>query len=158
MGRRVFATAAQAGFNPSVGCSLKASGKNLDTEGVTATTVANVQQWDNCDGSNQHWVFEDAGDGWVYIVNKNGYYLDAQGGWDANHDGRNSRHMCSMAQMPRGGSPLGFWGLCERSLSQGHTLRVEWGDTRERRWAYDIESATLEVVYKVQSLACCNWQ
>lgn len=69
--------------------SLKESGKNLDAEGNVTSTITNVSQWDNYNGSNQHWSFQDAGDGWVYIHNKNGYYLDVQNGWDSNKDGGN---------------------------------------------------------------------
>ncbi|MDO4182731.1 MAG: RICIN domain-containing protein [Coriobacteriia bacterium] len=56
----------------------------LDTDTNRAESGLNVQIWDvnGCDG--QAWFLEDAGDGWVYIRNKHGYYLDVDGGVDEN--------------------------------------------------------------------------
>jgi hypothetical protein len=70
--------------------ALKSSGKILDTSGDPQyATVSNVQQWDDKGEPDQRWVFQDAGDGWVYIRNLNGFYLDVEGGWDSNRDGGN---------------------------------------------------------------------
>lgn len=58
------------------------SGKVLDTT-ANAIGQANVQQWDATGAEGQQWRFEDAGDGWVYIRNLWGYYLDVAGGGTA---------------------------------------------------------------------------
>ena len=66
----------------------KNSGKCLDTQGNTKG-VANVQQWAYTAPGNegQNWYFEDAGDGFVFIRNKWGYYLDVADG--KNVEGQN---------------------------------------------------------------------
>ena len=40
---------------------------------------SNVQLWSNNSADEEYWVFEDAGNGYVYIRSKLGYYLDLQG-------------------------------------------------------------------------------
>ena len=62
---------------------LKASGKFLDAEGGDAK-ASNVVQWSGNGGKNQNWVFEDAGDGYVYIRNLFDCYLDLANLEDAN--------------------------------------------------------------------------
>ena len=63
----------------------KGSGKVLEVAGSAATaTRANVQQYEDEHASDQRWLFEDAGDGWVYIRKMNAYYLDVQDGKNRN--------------------------------------------------------------------------
>ena len=46
---------------------------------------ANVQLWQSCDSDEEKWIFEDAGDGYVYIQNKTGFYLDLEYDNPVNH-------------------------------------------------------------------------
>ena len=57
-------------------------GKYLDSANGAGKT--NVQQWTGNGSEAQVWVFEDAGDGWVYIRNMHGYYLDVKDAADNN--------------------------------------------------------------------------
>lgn len=58
------------------------SGKIIDANGY-GYSESNVTTWSdhygNCSGDNQIWRFVDAGDGYYYIINKCGYYLDVAG-------------------------------------------------------------------------------
>ena len=58
----------------------------LDIYGGTGYQGCNVQIYQSKDTSNdnQLWSFEDAGDGYVYIKSKTGYYLDVSGGFTDN--------------------------------------------------------------------------
>jgi hypothetical protein len=40
---------------------------------------SNVQLWESNSSDEENWIFEDAGNGYVYIRSKLGYYLDLQG-------------------------------------------------------------------------------
>ena len=64
------------------------SDKDLDTDG-NAPGGRNVIQWHGNGADGQQWVFEDAGNGYVYIRNLYGYYLDVENG--VNKDGTNIR-------------------------------------------------------------------
>lgn len=73
------------GYTIRAGCS----GHILDTWGggvasLDELTIANVVQHVDLGGRNQRWVFEDAGDGYVFIRNQLGYYLDVNGAVNAN--------------------------------------------------------------------------
>jgi len=45
---------------------------------------SNVQLWSNNNSDEQYWVLEDAGNGYVYIRSKIGYYLDLEGDMAVN--------------------------------------------------------------------------
>ena len=65
--------------------SLKGSGRYLDASGgANSKAGANVQLYDGNGGKNQNWVFENAGDGYYFIRNVIGYYLDVDNGTNAN--------------------------------------------------------------------------
>ncbi|MBR3317149.1 MAG: RICIN domain-containing protein [Atopobiaceae bacterium] len=66
-----------------------ASKKLLDAAGDDLLTSANVQQQDDNGNNDQRWGFQDAGDGWVYVHNLLGYYLDVEGSHESNKDGGN---------------------------------------------------------------------
>lgn len=65
---------------------MKNTGKFVDTEGNT-NGVANIFLWEGTGAEGQNWYFEDAGDGYYYIRNVWGYYLDVVNG--ENRDGTN---------------------------------------------------------------------
>lgn len=46
---------------------------------------SNVQLYDKNTNEEESWYFEDAGDGYVYIKNKTGYYLDVKGDEGKDH-------------------------------------------------------------------------
>ena len=75
------------GWNASApGYHIKntATGKLVSTSG-NANGTANVHQWEQGVGANgDNWIFEDAGNGYVYIRNLWGYYLDAADAKDTN--------------------------------------------------------------------------
>lgn len=76
------------GWNDSIGCNYiynTASGKYVDTSAVN--TTGNALQSDKTLNKTQTWFFEDAGDGYYYIRNLWGYYLDVAHG--VNSDGTN---------------------------------------------------------------------
>ena len=52
------------------------SGKALDVENQSPESFANCHQWEVHDGDSQLWQFLDAGDGYYYIRNKLGCYLN----------------------------------------------------------------------------------
>ena len=58
------------------------SGMFADTNGDDVPPGSNVHQWGDSGSNGQYWIFEDAGDGWVYIRNLWGYYLDVCNGAD----------------------------------------------------------------------------
>ena len=59
--------------------------KCLDVKDGKAEKGVNVQLWDYNGTSAQEWMIEDAGDGYVYLKNRLGFYLDVRGG--INEDG-----------------------------------------------------------------------
>ncbi len=61
-----------------------ATGKCLTTNG-SYDRFSDLIQGDGDNSKDGNWLFEDAGYGWVYIRNLNGYYLDVAGADD--HDG-----------------------------------------------------------------------
>lgn len=65
------------------------SGMSMDVEGASAASGTNVQQYPLWGDNNlaQKWVFEDAGNGYVYIRSKLGTYLDVS--YESTTDGTN---------------------------------------------------------------------
>lgn len=67
-------------------CNMK-SGKAIDVAGGRVGQEVNVQLYDRNETYAQQWKFYDAGNGYVYIKNRLGYYLDV---WDGRtNDGTN---------------------------------------------------------------------
>lgn len=64
--------------------TAKHTGKSLDLHYNAITPGANVEQYSIDGTSAQNWMIKDAGDGYYYIVNSNGLYLDVSGGENAN--------------------------------------------------------------------------
>lgn len=69
----------------------KAANRMVDSSGGL-NEPENVQLWDDNNGYGQSWYVEDAGDGYVYIRNLWGYYLDVANGVNANGTNVNTWH------------------------------------------------------------------
>ena len=73
-------------WNPSLSASnimLVSAGKYIDHAGGKSEPN-NVWLWEGNGGWNQNWFFENAGGGYYYVRDMLGYYLEVEGGVDAN--------------------------------------------------------------------------
>ena len=64
--------------------SPKHTGKRLDLHYRAITPGANVEQYSTDGTDTQNWMIKDAGDGYYYLVNSNGLYMDVYGGSSDN--------------------------------------------------------------------------
>ncbi len=65
---------------------IKADHSGLVLDASATYEGADIHQWEDQGKENQRWVFEDAGNGYVYIrsLQENGYYMDVSGGSTAD--------------------------------------------------------------------------
>lgn len=111
-----------------------ASDKFLEVEGDDLMTAANAQQWEDTNGKDQRWVFQDAGNDWVYVHNLLGYYLDVEGSYESDSDGGN------VHTWPFNGDDAQKWRLVR--VSGIPMLRIEDG-------TYSIRSASEDKVLSI---------
>ncbi|MGF1206419.1 RICIN domain-containing protein [Streptococcus infantarius] len=111
--------------------TAKHSGKVLDVARGAKTASANVQQWNDTNGTNQKWTVVDTGDGYYKLVSENsGKVLDVASA--ATYDGANVQQWddtngtCQRWKIIDAGN--GYYKLI--SAVSGKALDVAYGDTK----------------------------